>query len=278
MAETSTASPIVDELTSSLKFKNFIKQLLQETVSEQISNLNKEVQSLRQELNNIKDEVEKLQGENHDLQVAKEKLEQISKDNNMAQRSTIHNKARRTEIRELMQYSRRNCVLVTGIPESQGENTDDIIMKLAADKLEVPMDEIELDRTHRIGKPNHEKPRPIVVKFTRHNKRQQIMRNRKKLKGTKIGIQELLTKYNQDLLKRARDLVDQCHHVKSAWTWDGRVTVLAQYEGQSPRKITINKQQDLKDIFAKRQLQPNVLDESYALRQAEEVVSRAVYS
>ena len=41
MGDTSTASPIVDELTSSLKFKNLIKQLLQETVGEQISNLNK---------------------------------------------------------------------------------------------------------------------------------------------------------------------------------------------------------------------------------------------
>ena len=43
------------------------------------------------------------------------------------------------------------------------------------------------------GLPGVRKPRSIMVKFTRRNTRNKIIRERKKLKGTHIGIQELLT-------------------------------------------------------------------------------------
>ena len=49
------------------------------------------------------------------------------------------------------QYSRRNCVRIFGFPESKGENTDDIVLKLAKEKLGINIDVSDIDRSHRTG-------------------------------------------------------------------------------------------------------------------------------
>ena len=51
------------------------------------------------------------------------------------------------------QYSRRNCILIHGIIETQDENTDDISLCTINEHLQLELTEIELDRTHRIGNP-----------------------------------------------------------------------------------------------------------------------------
>ena len=49
------------------------------------------------------------------------------------------------------QYSRRNCILIHDITETQNENTDDISLRTINEHLELELTEKELDRTHRIG-------------------------------------------------------------------------------------------------------------------------------
>ena len=55
--------------------------------------------------------------------------------------------------------------------------------------IEDAANKIKVDRSHRLGKQNA-KPRPIVVKFNYHQDKEDIRRNAKKLKGTRIGISE----------------------------------------------------------------------------------------
>ena len=50
------------------------------------------------------------------------------------------------------QYSRRNCLLVHGIEETNDENTDDLVLKSIYEKLDVYITENEIDRSHRIGR------------------------------------------------------------------------------------------------------------------------------
>ena len=52
----------------------------------------------------------------------------------------------------------------------------------------------DLDRTHRIGKVNNGKSRPIIVKFARYNVRKKVFHNKRKLKGKNMSITESLTK------------------------------------------------------------------------------------
>ena len=51
------------------------------------------------------------------------------------------------------EQSRRNCMLIHGITETQGENTDDISLRTINERLELDLTEKELDRTHRTGNP-----------------------------------------------------------------------------------------------------------------------------
>ena len=49
------------------------------------------------------------------------------------------------------QYSRRNCLLVYGIVETNDKNTDDLVLKTINEKLDMEITENEIDRSHRIG-------------------------------------------------------------------------------------------------------------------------------
>ena len=158
-------------------------------------------------------------------------------------------KKRAVTIEDLQQYTRRNCLIVTGVPEEKDENTDLKIVNLAKENMSIPLEETDLDRSHRIGKPNEGKTRPIVVKFVRHNVRQHFIKNRKKLKGSRVGVQDLLTPYSQELLKKAKELVDQCRHVKGAWTWDGKVMVQVIFANDKTRKFHVKSTTDLSEIY-----------------------------
>ena len=119
------------------------------------------------------------------------------------------------------QYSRRNCLLLHGVDETDHEVTDDIIIKTIKDKMDVEITPESIDRTHRLGKKqqNTGRPRPIIVKFSTYNTRHKIFRNKKVLKGKGVSITESLTQKRVELLKKAREE----HGFKSVWTQDGKI-------------------------------------------------------
>ena len=96
-----------------------------------------------------------------------EKINQLEKTiENLAEKQ----KSLSSEIDDLEQYSRRNCLLLHGVNESNDENTNEIIIKKFSEELGVEIKEDDLDRSHRLGKPKRKdnKPRPIIVKFARY--------------------------------------------------------------------------------------------------------------
>ena len=85
------------------------------------------------------------------------------------------------------QYFRRNCILIHGIAENKEENTDQQAIDFINDNLDIKIDEIDIDRSHRNGRydKTKKKARPIIiVKFARYNVRGRVFRERWKLKGT----------------------------------------------------------------------------------------------
>ena len=126
------------------------------------------------------------------------------------------------------QYSRRNCLRVSGFKEEPGENTDEIILKIANDigsDTQLP----DVDRSHRIGNPQLQraKPRDILVKFSTYRNRQNFYRKRTALKSSGhsgVFINEDLTKFRSGILFDARKLV-KAQLIKSAWSSDGNVLV-----------------------------------------------------
>ena len=101
-----------------------------------------------------------------------------------------------SEIDDLEQYSRRNCLVLHGANESNDENTNEIIIKTFSEELGVEIKEDDLDKSHRLGKPKRKdnKPRLIIVMFARYAvRRKAFMNNIMKLKGKQLLITESLT-------------------------------------------------------------------------------------
>lgn len=127
------------------------------------------------------------------------------------------------------QYSRRNCLRVTGVPECENENTDDLILNLAR-SIDVELTVQDIDRSHRLGRPTNgasPRPRDIIVKFISYRSRAKFYKNRVLTKGRGhrgVFINEHLTKSRGRLLYLARRLV-KSRQLKSAWTSDGVVLV-----------------------------------------------------
>ena len=103
------------------------------------------------------------------------------------------------------QYSRRNCLLIHGIEEDQVEVTDDIVVNMLQDKLELEISKKDIDRSHRIGKQSPRKKRPIIVKFVHYNDHQKAYSNKKRLKVSRVSITESLTAYRMGQLNKAQD-------------------------------------------------------------------------
>ena len=112
-------------------------------------------------------------------------------------------------------------------PNKQGENTDNKAVKIFNNKLQVNIKPEDLERSHWLGKyPRGEqmnsRPRPIIVKFARYNKRSEIFSVKKKLKSSGISISESLTTKQYELYTTA-----QKHPaIKSTWTQDGKIICL----------------------------------------------------
>ena len=104
------------------------------------------------------------------------------------------------------QCSRRNGLLVHGIAETNDENADDLVLKTINERLDANITENEMDRSHRIArKKGGQRPRPIIVKLTRHNTRKKVFASKRKLKGTGISITESLTTKRKEQLKKASE-------------------------------------------------------------------------
>ena len=119
-------------------------------------------------------------------------------------------------------YSRRNCLLLHGVPESEKEDTDALLRTTVSEHLGVEIKGHDLDRTHRIGaKRGDGSARPIIAKFTRYNKRAAVFREKRKFKGSGFVLTESLTKRRVAVLNSARDKYGK----NNVWTSDGEILV-----------------------------------------------------
>ena len=133
------------------------------------------------------------------------------------------------QLEDLEQYSRRNCLLVHGIPESSQEDTNAVIRELAKDKLEQDISPLDIDRSHRLGQrgkkdaKGRQLHRPIIIKFSRYSTRSQFYDARKRLKGSKMFIHENLTAKRQKWLHDTRRKYPAPNN--KVWSQDGRIKI-----------------------------------------------------
>ena len=121
-------------------------------------------------------------------------------------------------LNELDQYGRKGCVVVSGLPEQANESVSERIEELGR-VIGVGLHG-EIDVAHRLGRLASGRARPIIVRLRSFDKRQELYAARRKLRSpgmlssslitadmaAKIFISDSLTKMNQDILYRGRQL------------------------------------------------------------------------
>lgn len=151
---------------------------------------------------------------------------------------------------DLEQYSRRNCLLLLGVPETDSTEDEAGTEKAALDvfvkKLDVSINAGDIERTHRLGTRKSGRNRPIIIKFWSYKSRAKIFTAKSKLKDSPLRIAESLTRKRMGLLNAARDRFG----VKRCWTSDGKIFInLSSSDGSSKRQVVTSMQmlQDIKD-------------------------------
>ena len=128
------------------------------------------------------------------------------------------------------QRSRNTCLLIHGVAESDNVETDDAILSVLNNDLNLTHISInDIQRSHRLGpikrndrllRSNKPRCRPIIVKFLNFRTRQEVFKVKSRLKGKHFMITESLTKNRYDLFKAALLKYGK----GNVWTIEGRIT------------------------------------------------------
>ena len=133
------------------------------------------------------------------------------------------------------QYSRRPNLRFQGIPETESETTNELVLQTVNEKMGMQLTVAHLERSHRLGPKKDENGRPrkraIIVRFRSEATRDEVFKARAQLKrhnsidkDKAIFINEDLTTkraslaYKTRLLKREKTIAD-------CWTYSGRVLI-----------------------------------------------------
>ncbi|MES9883777.1 MAG: hypothetical protein ABW185_23235 [Sedimenticola sp.] len=178
------------------------------------------------EMEPLKDEVASLRNENATLRDSLENLE--------------------LSIDRQEQYSRRDCLRINGVPGDTGdysENTDEKIMQMA-EAANIPLQPMDIDKSHRLGKfrPEFSVNRTVIVKFTNSKARDRVMDARKSVGG--IYINEDLSRYRQNLAFESRKLVRE-NKLEQSWVGRGGI-IFAKFPGGD--KFQIASKRDIESV------------------------------
>jgi signal transduction histidine kinase len=187
-----------------------------------------------------------------DSQLAEERAEkQRKKTDRLAEEQSASLNALRDSIRrheslinDLEQYSRRSHLRIRGLKVLEGESYKGAIVRLCKNRLNVHLEETDLDDAHPLPTPAPKKPTatnglpppslppPVMIaRFHRRELRDAILRARSQLKGQNIAISEDLTAPNQKLLKKLYD--SDC--IVSSWSWMGKIYGISRGETRAKR-------------------------------------------
>lgn len=110
------------------------------------------------------------------------------------------------DILDLKTRSMRDNLVFYNIPEKMNEDAEETIREFCATKLDMrdTIDDIKIDRAHRMGKRYDNKTRPFVVKFNYFKDKEYIKHRAFKLRGSRFGISD---QYPMEIRERRKQLL-----------------------------------------------------------------------
>lgn len=155
------------------------------------------------------------------------------------------------EIDEILQYSRRDCIEIVGIPKAQDEDPKEILKEVCS-IIGVNIKDEEISTIHRLPDSKKQKDR-LIAKFVRRETKDKVYQSRRKLVGkttnhlpsfqshssrpSKIFINESLTKARKALFSKIYEFKKD-NNYKFLWTNNGKIYL--REKEQSPLYSFVN--------------------------------------
>lgn len=145
-------------------------------------------------------------------------------------------------------YSRRNNVVLHGVPMKDNEDPLELVTELG-DAIGVPISPDNVDAAHRLPSKNDKLPPPFIIKFVNRWRKERVMETIKRLKptaeilggskSTKVFCNDHLTPKNQRLLMEAKKLK------ASFYVWSKNGNVLCKGKAEGAKTIQIAEPEDI---------------------------------
>lgn len=143
--------------------------------------------NLRQEMHNINGTITKLENAMSNIQSERVKVDSLKEVvANLEQ--TVRQQSEK--LIDLKNRGRWNNLLILGLPEKYNESTQGLKRIVTKDVfLETSgITVTSIARIHRLGRKRDETNRPVIITFFDYNEIEEILKNCRKLKGTKLSI------------------------------------------------------------------------------------------
>ncbi|CAH3139220.1 unnamed protein product [Porites lobata] len=153
------------------------------------------------------------------------------------------------EVDDLEQYTRRNNVRIYGVAEQPEENSDNLAFDFFKSELNVDIASNNISRSHRVSKKSGVEPRPIIMRFTKHNSKVAVMsRRRPKPQNRKSQCPPHLTINRREILKYLNKDIEE-GIVSKVWTVDGVISFRPSGDSSVIERCT--SLEDCQEIIAK---------------------------
>lgn len=147
------------------------------------------------------------------------------------------------ECDDMEMRSRRKILLFHGVPDAKDEDTLEAVTGVINKHLSsLCLRPVHISRAHRMGRSSPNKPRPILVKFSSVQIRDETWFSKTGLKGTGVTVSEFLTRRRHRIFVAAREKLG----ISKCWTSGGRIVAL----GDDGKRHSITSLDDLERIPA----------------------------
>ena len=122
----------------------------------------------------------------------------------------------------LENYTRRENLRFMNIPESRGENCQDIIYDVIENDLKINVEEIRFHTVHRVGKLQNNgasppRPRPIIARFAVRKDRDAVFNVKNRLESSaRYGEAYITHDFAREIRKERKTLIQSMYAAKQA--------------------------------------------------------------
>ena len=186
----------------------------------------------------------------------KPKKQVVANDHHEGELSEVESVARRSEEEKEIEKRRRNIVIYR-VAELQTENVEErkrddmsFLVDMGRKGLGVDIEDTDVEQFYRLGRKEEGKERPLLVKFAREEKKQEVMENLKELRGAnddrirRVSIAHDLTWRQRERVKEVRtkalqDLDEESKEKEDARMSENFRVIVVGQQTMNPRALRI---------------------------------------